>query len=34
MINFRWEWNGSDWVNQHGETWLEFLAKRPWLNNP
>jgi hypothetical protein len=33
-FNFRWTWNGSDWINQYGETWLEFLAARPWLKNP
>ena len=26
MIDYKWTWNGSEFVNQFGETWPQWLA--------
>jgi len=28
MIEFRWHWDGAEWVNQFGQSWPAWLAER------
>ena len=28
MINFKWTWDGTEWVNQFGQSWPQWLAAK------